>query len=295
MTNILTNAHVSRIDDPNGIPAVVIHNPHGQAKISLLGANLISWIPTNEKPVIWLSEQARFEVGKSIRGGIPICWPWFGAHTSESSYPAHGFARTELWEISNMQTLENNSTRVSFILPASHGSKAHWPHNSKLEYHITVGETLQLELVTHHLDSQTINLTQALHTYFQVSDVRAVTLHGLENKTYLDKLHNFEAFKQKTNISFDAEIDRIYLDTSDECIIEDPGFQRRIHIRKQGSHSTVVWNPWENTAAKMGDLGENGYLNMLCVESSNAANDIIVLKEGDEHRLWVEYKVETSR
>lgn len=291
MTQTLTNTHVSRVDDPNGMPAIVIHNPYGKAHISLLGANLLSWVPTNEEPVIWLSQQARFEIGKSIRGGIPICWPWFGAHTSEASYPTHGFARTELWEISGMQTLEDNSTRVSFILQASHGSQSYWPHNCNLEYHVTLGKTLQLELVTHNLDIHPIRITQALHTYFQVSDIRAITLLGLEDKTYLDKLKDFNAYQQKDSIYFDAEIDRIYLDTTDECIIDDPGFQRRIHIRKQGSHSTVVWNPWKDTAEKMGDLGDNGYLSMLCVESSNAADDVIELKEGDEHRLWVEYEV----
>ncbi len=276
-----------------GIPVIEISNQQARATVSLQGAHLLSWIPEGEGEVIWLSEDAVFAKGKSVRGGIPICWPWFGAHDTNSTYPAHGFARTALWEVTNTQSLPSGETQISFKLKTQKlDENIHqmWPQSTTVEYIITVGKTLILELTTFNNSEQSITIGQALHTYFNVDDVSRTTVHGLEGKNYLDKPDNFKSKTQIGSITINDEVDRIYLQTADDIIIDDT--KRKIRIKKQGSDSTIVWNPWKSIAEKMGDLGEKGYLKMLCVESANAAEDTITIAAGGHHKLRVKYKVE---
>ena len=273
------------------IPVVEIKNQQACARISLQGAHLLSWTPNGEKEVLWVSEAASFKVGKSIRGGIPICWPWFGAHDKHESFPAHGFARTSMWEVVKTEALEDGRTRISFSLPLAEYIKW-WPYPSEVFYQITVGQTLELELDTCNKGRQAITIGQALHTYFNVADVSRVMLHGLDGAEYLDKLDGFNRYQQQGAVVFNHEVDRVYLDTVNDCVIQDTVLNRNIVIIKCGSHSTVVWNPWQQTADRMGDLGNEGYKKMLCVESSNAADDVVVIEPGHQHQLWVKYEVQ---
>ncbi len=274
------------------LPVVEIHNRHGSALISLQGAHVLSWIPDGEDDVIWLSEDAKFAAGKSVRGGIPLCWPWFGAHATNAGYPAHGFARTTNWQIVTTEALDDGNTRVTFTTQPQPETEAMWPADTTVQFQITVGRKLEMELLTHNNGSQAITIGQALHTYFKVGDVSKVLLHGLDDTNYLDKLAGFSRRVQHGPITINEEVDRIYLDTARDCVIEDKMLQRNIIIIKCGSHSTVVWNPWRKTAEKMGDLGSDGYKQMLCVESSNAADDVVRIEPGKAHQLWVQYEVQ---
>ncbi|HHO59006.1 MAG TPA: D-hexose-6-phosphate mutarotase, partial [Thiotrichales bacterium] len=258
------------ITGEHDVTLINISNAHATATIRLQGAQVISWKPLREEKVgvkaseadtpdyhdevIWVSEQADFTPGKSVRGGIPICWPWFGAHKTEKDYPAHGFARTVLWQINSTQTLDDGSTRVSFTLEPDADTAAMWPPQTSVLLHITVGRKLELELVTHNNGEAAINISQAFHTYFNVGDVRQAQLHGLEDTDYLDKLDGFSRKHQHGMITVNEEVDRVYLNTATDCVLEDRSLQRNIIIIKCGSHSTVVWNPWRQTAEKMGDL-----------------------------------------
>ena len=167
-----------------------------------------------------------------------------------------------------------------------------WSHTSTLECHITVGATLEIDLVTRNTSAAPISIGQALHTYFEVSDIREVAISGLEGCPYIDKVDGGSRKQQIGAVTFNGETDRIYLHSTADCVIQDSGQRRRIRISKRGSHSTVVWNPWIEKAAKMGDLGDDGYLRMVCVESANAADDVVIIPAGGEHRLWVSYAVE---
>ena len=273
------------------IPVVEIINDQASARISLQGAHLLSWIPKDEDEVLWLSEVASFKPGKSIRGGIPICWPWFGAHAKNENFPAHGFARTVMWDVVKTEALEDGRTRISFSLNLADYSEW-WPYPTEVFYQITVGQTLELELDTCNKGSQAITIGQALHTYFNVADVSRVMLHGLDGAEYLDKMDGFNRYQQQGAVVFNQEVDRVYLDTVNDCVIQDTVLDRNIIIIKCGSHSTVVWNPWQKTADRMGDLGDEGYKRMLCVESSNAAQDVVVIEPGRQHQLWVKYEVQ---
>ena len=279
-------------EDAGGMTVVEVKNSYSTATIALQGAHVLSWSPNDAHPVIWLSDDAKFVSGKSIRGGIPVCWPWFGAHKTESLFPAHGFARTTMWSVVETRTLDNGETRLVFRLVQDEKTRDMWPYSTQLECRITVGKTLDIDLVTSNTGNVPVVIGDALHTYFNVADVCQVSIYGLEGCPYLDKLDSFKRKQQSGAVRIDQEVDRIYLESEQDCIIEDPGFARRIKISKRGSHSTVVWNPWAETAARMGDLGENGYLNMVCVETANAAYDIVTIAPGDEHHLWSRYQIE---
>ncbi len=281
-----TFGEVDFVEGQNGFELVEVKNSAGSATIALQGAQLLSWTPAGEKPVVWLSKNAKYMQGKSVRGGIPICWPWFGPHPEESSYPAHGFARNLVWEVGGTKSLTDATQVVLRLVP----NEASWPYPSELECRIKVGQTLEMELITRNTGLEPFTLGCALHTYFEVGDVRKIEILGLEEATYIDKVNGGKN-RQSGPVTVNSEVDRIYLDTASDCLIRDPIYNRVIRVEKEGSRSTVVWNPWVDKADKMGDLGDDGYLNMLCVESCNAADDVAIVPPGKSHRLSVRYSV----
>jgi glucose-6-phosphate 1-epimerase len=199
-----------------------------------------------------------------------------------------------MWEVIGTKALEDNGTWIALRLVPTEATRAQWPHPSELILQIAVGKTLDMDLGTLNSGTSPITIGDALHTYFTISDIREVLVHGLEGTTYVDKVDGGVHKKQTGPVLIEGEVDRIYLDTAGDCVIEDPAWQRRIRIAKRGSHSTVVWNPWLEKAQKMGDLGENGYRKMLCVESTNADTDVVTIAPSQEHHLWVRYSVETK-
>ena len=275
------------------IPVIEIQNEQASARISLQGAHILSWIPTGEDEVIWVSEDATFAPEKSVRGGIPICWPWFGPHENNAAYPAHGFARTVLWQVTNTQALSEGTTQITFRLEPAQLDKSiqdMWPSATIAEYTLIISKTLSMELTTINNSDQSITIGEALHTYFNVEDLTKTTVYGLEGRDYLDKTDGFKRKTQTGPVTINAEVDRVYLQTQDDVIIDNT--KRKIIIKKQGSQSTIVWNPWQAAAEKMGDLGKDGYLQMLCVESANAAEDSVNINAGESHRLLVTYAID---
>jgi D-hexose-6-phosphate mutarotase len=223
---------------------------------------------------------------------VPICWPWFGPHKTDSKLPGHGYARTVPWDVLETKALPDGSTFLRFGLVESDATRAQWPHPSTAQLEVTVGKSLRVELVTHNAGSATFELGEALHTYFQISDVAKMAIRGLEDCAYLDKVQDFAHCTQKDGIVIESEVDRVYINTAADCVIEDKGLKRAIRIAKQSSMSTVVWNPWTEKADKMGDFGENGHRGMVCVESVNAMENIVKLAPGETHRLVAVYSVE---
>lgn len=274
------------------IPVVEIKNDQSRAAISLQGAHILSWVPAGEDDVIWLSKEAKFAVGKSVRGGVPVCWPWFGSHKDNAAYPAHGFARTVLWQVIKTKAISAGETQITFQLDTrqlDETLQAMWPLPTVVEYRLTIAKTLTMELTTFNHSDQVMTIGQALHTYFKVDCVSCTKVMGLEDKAYLDKTDGFNRKTQIGVVSISAEVDRVYLDTPNDLIIDDN--KRMIVIKKTGSQSTVVWNPWKEVADKMGDLGEDGYLKMLCVESANAMEDTVDVAVGGSHSLQVIYEL----
>lgn len=275
------------------IPVIEVKNNQASARISLQGAQVLSWVPADGGEVIWLSEQATFAPGKSVRGGVPICWPWFGLHESNAAYPGHGFARTVMWQVTKTEALASGETQVTFQLDTrelDEAIKLMWPLPTIAEYRLTIGKILTIELTTFNHSDQAMTIGQALHTYFKVDDVSKTRVLGLDGKPYLDKTDGFKHKIQEGPVTIGEEVDRVYLQTPDDVTIDDG--KRKIVIRKQGSESTVIWNPWREAAEKMGDLGPDGYLKMLCVESTNALEDTVNIGAGESYTLQVTYEVE---
>ena len=277
----------------DGFIAADINNAHASASICLQGGQLLSWQPiSTAEPVIWLSTAATFTPKASIRGGIPVCWPWFSAHGSETSFPMHGFARTQPWQVKSTRSLDDGSTEISLTLPITTAMQAMWPHQAQLEMLLNVGDTLKLALITRNLGDSDFSITEALHTYFSVSDVAQVHVDGLEGIHFHDKAAGWSEGDQTGAIGFAAEVDRVYVNAPERCTIVDPALNRRIQIAKLGSQSTVVWNPWAERAAQMGDLGADGWKRFVCVESANALENAVTVSAGKSHTMAVEYRVE---
>lgn len=283
--------HLAFTASDYGLPVAEIDNSLASATIALQGAHVMTFQPHGEAPVLWLSEQSRLRPGKAVRGGVPICWPWFGAHATDAGFPAHGFARILNWRVIASETLADGSTRVAFELQKNATARAQWPYICHLRCIVTVGQALTVELITENTGDAAFELSEALHAYFTIGDIANVRILGLEECSYSDKLDGGTKI-QRGPIDIDAEVDRVFMDTISDCVIEDSLLKRRIRIAKSGSRSTVVWNPWAAKASRMGDMGENGYRNMVCVESANAMNSLVTIAPGDTHHLRAVYSVE---
>ena len=284
--------HVQLREIADGMIIAEVANQHALANIALQGAHVATFQPRGEEPVIWLSPLAKFAPGKSIRGGVPICWPWFGPHQTDSKLPGHGFARTVPWELLDTKALEDGSTFLRFGLIENDTTRAQWPHPSTAQLEVTVGKALRVELVTANTGSAPFELGEALHTYLQISDVGNMTIRGLEGCEYIDKVGATTRRTQQDGIVIESEVDRVYVNTAADCVIEDKGLKRAIRIHREGSRSTVVWNPWTEKAEKMGDFGPKLHRDMVCVESGNAMENAVTVAPGETHRLVAMYSVE---
>jgi glucose-6-phosphate 1-epimerase len=283
---------------PGGLPFAQIENDLATATVCLQGAQLTHWQPRSQtEPVTFMSAMAQYTEGKPIRAGIPICWPWFGPYATDRSLPQHGFARNLLWEARAPDSLGNGATQLSLLLVDSAKTRELWPHRFNLEYRVTVGNVLDIELTTTNTDGEAFVLSEALHAYLQVGDISAVQVLGLDGTEYVDKVDGEQRKRQEGPVTFAAEVDRVYVDTEARCTIADPLLKRRIHISKRGSRSTVVWNPWEKKAAALADLGaapatRGGWRQFVCVESANAGDNTLTLAPGQTHSLGVRYHAE---
>jgi D-hexose-6-phosphate mutarotase len=277
----------------SGLIVAEIDNAQATATICLQGAHLMSWQPKTERqPVVWLSKLARLAPGKSIRGGVPVCWPWFGPHVSDPKLPGHGYARTVPWELTEARALPDGTTVISLALVESEATRAQWSQRARCTIRMTVGRTLQIALATENLGREDIVIGEALHTYFQIGDIADTRVHGLDGVEYLDKVAGNTRARQLGAVTFAGETDRVYVNTENECVIEDARLRRRIVVAKTGSRSTVVWTPWAEKADKMGDFGPDGWRAMVCVESANALENVVTVNPGERHTLAVEYRAE---
>lgn len=291
----LEHHHIKFVRDNAGLDYIEIDNDYATAKIALQGAHVMAWQPKSQKnPVLWLSNNARYVQGRSIRGGIPICWPWFGAHPTDGTLCPHGFARVMPWQLIDAETVKNGATRLVLQMLEPAESKRQLTYPYLLTITITVGDTLRIDLATTNKADHPFVVGEALHTYFQVSDVASIHIHGLEDALYADKVYNYERRVESNDVRFSSEFDRVYLNTNADCVIHDPGLGRQIRIAKSGSQSTVIWNPWQEKAQQMADMGgPDGWRNMICVETANALENSVVISPNRTHTMSVEYSVES--
>jgi glucose-6-phosphate 1-epimerase len=272
---------IARFEDvPGGLVRLVLTPPAASAHVFLQGGHVTHFQPAGAAPVLFLSKQSAFAPGKPIRGGVPVIFPWFGARSGHPESPAHGFARTLPWELESLTASEGGGATVSLVLRANVETRAHWPHEFLLRHRIVVGTELELTLEVENPGAGPFTFEEALHTYLAVTDARQVEISGLSGCEFIDKVDGFRSKVQDTApIRFTGETDRVYLRTKAACTLRDQ--ERSIEISKQGSDTTVIWNPWIAKAKAMSDFGDDEWMEMACIETANAADNAVTLAPGE--------------
>ncbi|HLY11383.1 MAG TPA: D-hexose-6-phosphate mutarotase [Planctomycetota bacterium] len=277
---------VLRIDEGRGsLPKVTITSDLCSAELYFHGAHLTAFQPRGAKPVLFMSEESHFDPAKPIRGGIPVIFPWFGPRAGAPDSPAHGFARIQSWELETCAVQADGCVRLVLGLQDDEATRRFWPDSFGLRLTFTIGRSLGLELEV-RAGRGPIRIEEAFHTYFQVGDVRQVSVLGLENADYIDKVDSFRRKTQPAEaIRITGETDRVYLKTLSTCVIRDPVLERTITVEKEQSDNTVVWNPWVTKARAMPDFGDEEWPRMLCVETANVGDSAIRLEASQTHLL----------
>ena len=247
---------------PGDIPLVELrHGGGATASVSLLGATVLHYQPRDGLPVLFVSRESAFAAGASIRGGIPVCWPWFGPHPADPTLPSHGFVRTAMWSVEETETgsEDGGEAEVTLRLTSSEETRAIWPHPFDLRLTVSLGPALTVSLEATHpapdgapsARRRPYTVTGALHTYLAVGDAAPVVIRGLEGARYVDKVAGGDTRDvQEGPLTIAGETDRVYVDTAAPVTVEDPTLGRRLMVAKEGSSSTVVWNPWQGRAGR---------------------------------------------
>ena len=290
------HAHVTQSQDENGLQYLEVDNPLSTATIALQGAHVVGWQPKFQtQPVLWLSSKARFLKGRSIRGGVPICWPWFGAHPTDSTFCPHGFARVIPWRVMDIDATATGATRIILEMIETPEAKRQLSYPYALTITITIGRRLRIDMATTNKADHPFVIGEAFHTYLNVSDITNVKITGMQDCVYADKLLKYERHVEHNPLVFDGgEFDRVFINHSSDCTVHDKGFNRLIHVTKSGSNTTVVWSPGAEKSAQMGDMGEvDEWRKTVCVETTNALENMVVINPNRTHIISTEYFVET--
>ena len=276
------------LDEGRGqLPRLMVATNRCTAELYLHGAHLCRWQPRSQAhPVLWMSQASRFEPGAPIRGGVPICFPWFGPKAGDGAAPAHGVARISRWMLQRVTVEPDGASVVALALSSDARTRAVTPDEFALTFQVRLGGSLSMALTVENLGRAPMTFEEALHTYLAVSDVRKVDVDGLTCATFIDKT---DAMARKTQadaaVTIAAETDRLYVNTPATVTLSDPGFARRIRIAKTGSLATVVWNPWIAKSRAMPDFGDDEWPGMICLETANAADNAVTLPPGGRHTM----------
>jgi glucose-6-phosphate 1-epimerase len=260
---------------------ITVSNKYADADICLYGAHITSFRPRNSMDLLWMSPDSFFEVGKPIRGGIPVCFPWFGPHKTDASKPQHGFARLMYWDVLETATKPSGETFIRLQLCSSDETKAYWPYDFCAEMSITVGLSMTVTLKVTNTSDEAFSYTCALHTYYGLSALENLKIEGLQGITYYNQLTGENGVQEEEILQIQEPLTRHYLDTETPSVIVDPVFRRRIKASKKGSKVTTVWNPGAETCASIADLPDDGFETFVCVEATNAFDFPIQLASGE--------------
>jgi glucose-6-phosphate 1-epimerase len=289
MTDTLLSEHVV-LSTLNELPVLRIDNQYATAAIAIQGAHLIEYTPTNQGNVLFVSQEESFEKGKAIRGGVPICWPWFGPHTQEASAPAHGLVRTSDWDYEVItDTAERTDLRFTY---QTTGDQPGFKYKATCELLISIGDTLVMSLTTINNDDKPFELSQALHTYFSCANIDHVRIQGLDGARFLNRLEN-KAYELKGEFVFDQEVDGVVLDKGETVKLTSLG-KEAVTMTRKGSNSLVLWNPWIEKSKTLSNFNDLEYTSMFCVETTNASEDSRLVKPGKTHVMLMEISTETA-
>lgn len=284
--------HLDFFEGTGSLPCVKINNEYATCILFLYGAHVLSFIPAGQPDLLWMSDTSAFELGKAIRGGIPLCFPWFGPHASDSNKPQHGFARLSEWEVKSTQQLQNGSTELVLTLNENEETLLLWPFLFEAELRVVVGSAFVISLQIKNTGDKTFTYTDAMHTYFNISDLANLQIAGLAGTSWYNGFASETTVQQEEILSITTEENRRYINHETDCVITDAGYQRNIIVSKTGSKVTVVWNPYKETAKSIGDMPDDGYNTFICVEAANAYTDAVVLEPGQMHTISQTFSVQ---
>jgi glucose-6-phosphate 1-epimerase len=266
------------------LPCVQVTTPRASGEIHLHGAHVASWKPAGAEEVLYVSSKSKWQDGAAIRGGVPICFPWFSTRAEDPHSPAHGLVRTKSWQLEGITHADHDVT-VAMSTSADAATRKTWFGDFHLLFCATFGEQLRLELIVTNHGTSSFRFEEALHSYFRVGNIAAARLRGLNGAAYLDKTDAQREKHQHGDIVVTAETDRIYLKTFSTVEIEDPTARRRVLVAKEDSRDTVVWNPWSEKAKAMSDLGADEWRQFVCVETCNIGDHAVTLAPAQAHTM----------
>jgi glucose-6-phosphate 1-epimerase len=282
------------VDGQGGLPKVAVSTSTATGDLYLHGGQVTSWTPAGQRDVLFVSSASRWEPGRAIRGGIPVCFPWFGNKAGDPKAPAHGFVRSKAWTLEAID-LTDTGVVVTVATESDDHTKTQWPFDFTLLLRATFGASLHLELVMANTSMAPLTFEEALHTYYAIGDATTVRVAGLDGAHYLDKVDGGRERLQEKDITIAAEIDRVYVDTTSAIDIDDPTLGRRIRVDKADSRSTIVWNPWIEKARAMADLHDDDWTRLVCVETANVQPQAVVLGPGEQHAMSLTVSVSATR
>jgi glucose-6-phosphate 1-epimerase len=277
-----------------GLPTVRITSPEARGEMYLHGAHVTSWKPRGREEVFFVSTQSRWEDGHAIRGGVPVCFPWFGGKADDPNAPAHGFVRTKAWQLESVAKV-GDAVTVSMFTQSDEATKHWWPADFHLLHRATFSSELRLELVVTNTGRAPMHFEEALHAYHRVGSIESARVRGLDSVPYLDKTASNRKEVQHGEIVIASETDRVYLNTTDAIELDDPVLHRLTRVTKDNSRTTVVWNPWMQKARSLSDFADDEWKEMICIETSNVSNFAVSLAPGEQHTMQAVVRVTDSR
>jgi glucose-6-phosphate 1-epimerase len=271
------------VEGSGGLSKVRVTSSSALGEMYLHGAHVTSWKPAGTDEVLFVSTQSRWEKGHAIRGGVPVCFPWFADKADDPHAPPHGFVRTKPWQLESI-TQALGTVTVSMFTESNEDTRKWWPAEFRMVHRATFGAQLSLELVVMNTGTTPLRFEEALHAYLRVGNIKDVRVHGLDKVHYLDKTDSNSEKIQHGELMIASETDRIYL-TGDAIELHDPVLHRRSRITKENSLTTVVWNPWVTKAHSLSDLAYDEWMQLICLETSNVSDVAVHLAPGQQHTM----------
>ena len=272
------------VDGHGGLPCVRVSSPRATGEIYLHGAHVTSWKPAGAEEALYVSSKSKWQDGAAIRGGVPVCFPWFSTRAEDPRSPAHGLVRTKTWQLEGITHADHDVT-IALSTTFDESTRKTWFGDFHLLFCATLGEQLRLELIVTNHGTTTFQFEEAFHSYFRVGNVAASKMHGLNGVLYVDKTDGQRERHQHGDVQISSETDRIYRNTLASIEIEDAAARRRLLVAKENSRDTVIWNPWSDKAKAMSDLGADEWRQFVCVETCNVGDHAINLPPGQAHTM----------
>jgi glucose-6-phosphate 1-epimerase len=293
--------HVSFHEDEPGMVKVRIVTQASEATIYLQGAHITQWTPHNGSPVLYMSPKSVLEPGKPIRGGVPVLFPWFGPRWNAEEFdtkhgtksPMHGFARVTVWTLDRVHLDPSGEIHLTLSLGPDEQSRSLGYGNFAATMDFRIGTQLHMALTVTNRGTEPMQLEEGMHTYFAVNDIVPARLEGLRGSTYLDKRDGaIRKVQRETLFAFTRDVDQVHVNTGEALTIHDGS--RKVHIAKEGSQTTVIWNPWSVLTPGFADLAEDSWKHFLCAEVVNAADDRVTIGPGAAHGMAMTIRVEAT-